>query len=398
MIAKSHSKKIALLKTMNIVIIVYALIFPILTLWGIVEHLFHNYILVIYAISALVTYVMTTKHPHNYNSYIHITIIFSLITFTSALIQAPDDQYRAIWFSFIIFVAFFIGSRSVGLKYAAVVLTIFIVYFLTPYNSFELPTILSIILALFILTHLSYFFAGIIEDNEEKLYQKNRELFNYKQNLETVVEEKLKQIASLNNSLVKTQQEVIYTMGAIGESRSKETGNHVKRVAEYSKLLGQLYGLNDNEVEILKIASPMHDIGKVAIPDAILNKPAKLTPKEFEKMKKHVDYGKEMLDHTEGEILNTAAIIAYTHHEKYNGSGYPLGLSQEEIHIYGRITALADVFDALASERAYKKAWELDKVLELIKEERGKHFDPMLVDLFFDNLNLFLEIKEQYRD
>ncbi|WP_424687449.1 MAG: PAS domain S-box protein [Halarcobacter ebronensis] len=205
-------------------------------------------------------------------------------------------------------------------------------------------------------------------------------------------------IIELHKELEDTQREIIYRMGEIGETRSKETGNHVKRVAEYSKLLGKLCGLKQNDIDIIFMASPMHDIGKVGIPDSVLNKPGKLNDEEWEIMKEHSELGYNILKNSKREILKAAAIISYHHHEKWNGSGYPQGLKEEEIHIFGRITAIADVFDALGSDRCYKKAWELDKILELFKEQKGKHFDPNLVDLFFDNLDEFLKIRDTYVD
>lgn len=206
------------------------------------------------------------------------------------------------------------------------------------------------------------------------------------------------ELMALKQEIEDTQKEVVFTMGAIGESRSKETGNHVKRVAEYSKLLALYYGLPEEEAEMIKQASPMHDIGKVAIPDAILNKPGKFTPEEFEHMKKHAELGYEMLKHSQRKLLKCAAIVAYEHHEKYNGKGYPNGTSGEDIHIYGRITAIADVFDALGSDRCYKKAWDDEKIFNLFKEERGEHFDPKLVDIFFEHLDEFLEIRDKFKD
>ena len=216
--------------------------------------------------------------------------------------------------------------------------------------------------------------------------------------LEYMVKEKTKELNDLNKELEETQREVIFTMGAIGERRSKETGNHVKRVALYSEILAKYYGLPDNEVQLLKEASPMHDIGKIAIPDNILNKPARFTPEEFEIMKEHSSLGYEMLKHSKRPLLKTAAIVAQQHHEKWDGTGYPNGLKKEEIHIYGRITALADVFDALGSNRVYKKAWSDEKIFALFKEERAKHFDPQLVDIFFDNLDEFLIIRDTLLD
>lgn len=200
----------------------------------------------------------------------------------------------------------------------------------------------------------------------------------------------------LNREIIATQKEVISTMGAIGETRSKETGDHVKRVAEYSKLLALKHGLTLEEAEQIKMASPMHDIGKVGIPDNILNKPGKLSVEEFEIMKTHAELGHEMLKGSQQSLLKTAAIISMEHHEKWDGSGYPRGLKGEDIHLYGRITAIADVFDALGHDRVYKKAWPLEEILSLFKAEQGKHFDPGLIDLFFSNLHEFLAIKDSF--
>lgn len=202
----------------------------------------------------------------------------------------------------------------------------------------------------------------------------------------------------LNKEVENTQKEIIFTLGEIAEARSKETGNHVKRVAEYSKLIGLKYGLPEEEAELLRLASPMHDIGKLAVPDEILNKPGKLTFDEFEVIKNHASVGYEMLKNSNKEIMKTAAIISYEHHEKYNGKGYPQGLSGQDIHIYGRITAVADVFDALCSERVYKKAWPIEDVIELFKQERGQHFDPALVDILLEHFKDFIQIRDSYVD
>jgi len=219
-----------------------------------------------------------------------------------------------------------------------------------------------------------------------------------KSDLEIALEAELIKERALLKEIENTQKEVVYTMGAIGERRSKTTGQHVKRVTEYSRLFATLYGLSEEEIEILTQASPMHDIGKVAIPDNILNKPAKLTPEEFTKIKEHSRLGYEMLNHSTRPIMKAASIVAYEHHEKYDGSGYPRGLAGEEIHIYGRITAIADVFDALGSHRVYKDSWDDEKIFKMFKEERGKHFDPKLVDIFFDNLDDILAIRKSFKD
>lgn len=202
----------------------------------------------------------------------------------------------------------------------------------------------------------------------------------------------------LKQEIEDTQKEVVYRLGEAVETRSRETGNHVKRVAEFSKLLAVGYGLSDEETEIIKLASPLHDVGKIGIPDAILNKPGKLTEDEWEIMKTHAELGHEMLKDSKRPILKAGAVIALEHHEKWDGGGYPHGKADEEIHIYGRISALADVFDALASDRCYKKAWEMERVLDYIKNARETQFDPRLVDIFFAELDSFLKVKDTYPD
>jgi len=217
------------------------------------------------------------------------------------------------------------------------------------------------------------------------------------QHLKALEENKI-EIENLNKEILETQKEVILTMGAIGEARSKETGQHVRRVAEYSKLFALLLGISEFNAEILRQASPMHDIGKVAIFDSILNKPGKLSPEEYEIMKTNAQLGYEMLKSSNRAILKVAAIVSHEHHERWDGEGYPNGLKGNDIHIYGRITAVADVFDALGSNRIYKKAWDDEKLFSFFKEQSGKHFDPKIIDVFFENVNDFLEIREKYKD
>ena len=247
---------------------------------------------------------------------------------------------------------------------------------------------------------------NIIENNQKKNILFTHKNQYFKVEIQGIKEDNLllayitdvTEVIELNDAIEETQREVIYTMGEIGETRSKETGNHVKRVALYSKELALLYGLSEAEAEKIQVASPMHDIGKVGIPDAILNAPRKLTVEEFEVMKTHASLGYDMLKSSSKPILKAAAIVANEHHEKWDGSGYPNATAGENIHIYGRITAIADVFDALGSERVYKKAWKLEKILALFKEEQGKHFDPTLVTLFLDNLDTFLAIRDTFKD
>lgn len=222
------------------------------------------------------------------------------------------------------------------------------------------------------------------------------QLKEYQDNLEEKVKKGLSEIQILNQEMIATQSEVIFTMGEICETRSHETGMHVRRVAEYSYLLANLAGVA--EAEMIKQTAPMHDIGKVAIPDSILNKPGPLTVDEWGVMKTHSRLGYQMLDVSDREMFKMAAIIALQHHEKWDGSGYPDGLKGENIHIAGRIVAIADVFDALGNDRCYKKAWPLDQILGLLKEEQGKAFEPKLIELFMDNLDKFIEISIKYTE
>ena len=226
----------------------------------------------------------------------------------------------------------------------------------------------------------------------------NKRIFLSVDEINKKVDEATKEIQDLNEDIEKTQREVVFTLGAIGETRSKETGNHVKRVAEYSYLLAKYYGLSEEKALMIQQASPMHDIGKVGIPDSILNKPGKFIPEEREIMNTHAKLGYDMLKHSKRPLLKLSATIAYEHHEKWDGTGYPKGLKGEKISIEGRITALADVFDALGSDRCYKKAWEDEKIFKLFLEEKGKHFDPKLVEIFFNHLEEFLYIRDKFKD
>ncbi|MDF2633603.1 MAG: response regulator receiver modulated metal dependent phosphohydrolase [Pelosinus sp.] len=202
----------------------------------------------------------------------------------------------------------------------------------------------------------------------------------------------------LHLEMYDTQREVFFRLAEVAETRSKETGNHVRRVAEYARLLAIKYGLSENEVDTIHLAAPMHDIGKLGIPDEILNKPGKLTPAEFEVIKHHTDIGYDMLKGSPLHMLQAAAIIAKQHHERYDGRGYASGLQGDEIHIFARITAIADVFDALCCDRVYKKAWPLEDVLAYFQEAKGTQFDPQLVELLFSNLNEFLQVQEKFAD
>lgn len=209
------------------------------------------------------------------------------------------------------------------------------------------------------------------------------------------LEHKVKQ---RTRELNETRFEVIRRLGLAAEYRDNETGKHVIRVAKYCKALALAYGLDDDYSELVSQASPMHDVGKIGIPDAILLKPGRLTPEEFEVIKTHCKMGYDILDGSKYELLKVAQIISFCHHEKWDGSGYPNGHKGAEIPIEARIVAICDVFDALSCERPYKKPWPIETIISHFQEQSGKHFDPELVVLFNKILPDFLRISEEYKD
>ncbi|SCZ79103.1 HD-GYP domain-containing protein [Pseudobutyrivibrio xylanivorans] len=198
--------------------------------------------------------------------------------------------------------------------------------------------------------------------------------------------------------LQRSQEDIIITLAEMSEAKSGETGQHVRRVAEYSKLLGTKLGLEYEETENLKIAAMMHDLGKLMISHDIIEKPAKLTPEEYDIVKQHTQYGWDILSKSDGELIKMARIIAVQHHEYWNGQGYPLGLSGNGISIYAQIVSVADVFDALTSERSYKKAWSTEEAYDEIVKQRGEQFSPRVVDAFVECFDMICLIRNTYLD
>ena len=202
----------------------------------------------------------------------------------------------------------------------------------------------------------------------------------------------------LNQEITDTQAELILRLGDVVESRSNEAGNHVRRMSEVCALLAQAAGMPDDETAVLKHAAPMHDIGKIATPDAVLLKPGKLDAAEWEIMKQHPAVGLSILDGSQRPILKAAAVIAHQHHEKFDGSGYPQGLAGYDIHLYARIVAVADVFDALMHKRCYKDAWPVAQVVAHLREVSGHHLDPVYVELLIQNIDKALAINDRFPD
>ena len=223
-------------------------------------------------------------------------------------------------------------------------------------------------------------------------------LNNQKRLLEQQVSERTRELHEANRELEETRHEIIRRLGRAAEYKDNETGNHIVRMSKVSRIIAEGLGLKDTESELILNASPMHDIGKIGIPDSVLLKSGKLDSDEWEIMKTHVGQGVEILEGHDSSLLKAAVKIALTHHEKWNGSGYPNRLKGEDIPICGRICAIADVFDALTSIRPYKKAWTVEEAIEFLKSEKGKHFHPELVDIFISKLPSILEITKRFTD
>jgi len=235
--------------------------------------------------------------------------------------------------------------------------------------------------------------------NYAKLSIYNKQVQNQQNILEMQVKERTMELQTALEIAKKTEYEISIRLGRASEFRDLETGGHIKRMSYYSKLLAELYGLGSEECELILYAAPLHDIGKVGIPDKILLKPGRFEDSEFEVMKQHAALGAKMLEGAdEYPVLKAGHIIALEHHEKWDGSGYPNAKKGKDIHLYARMITVADVFDALSSKRCYKEAMPLERVLEIMKADAGTHFDPHLIDLLLNNVDRFLEIREIYKD
>lgn len=244
----------------------------------------------------------------------------------------------------------------------------------------------------------------ITDDNQISLYDRcykiaDRDLFIKSTTIALPSSNNLLEIScdvtkthELANQLLSVQEKIVFTLGNIVESRSEETSKHVERVANYAYIIARRCGIDSAKLDLLKAAAPLHDIGKIAIDDAILKKPAKLTDIEMQKMRTHTTVGYDLLKNTEGEVFEVASKIALMHHEKWDGTGYPNALAKEKIDLNARVVAIADVFDAISSKRVYKDAWSLDDAINYIISEKGRSFDPELIDAFYKELDTIKDI------
>lgn len=236
--------------------------------------------------------------------------------------------------------------------------------------------------------------------DEEKGFQLGAVDYITKPIVPAIVRARVKTHLSLvqADALRETQIDLIQRLGRAAEYKDNETGMHVQRMSRYSYVLAVAVGIDEMAAHELLLAAQMHDLGKIAIPDNILLKPGRLDEGEFKQMKAHAQIGADILSNPRSQLVALARSIAITHHEKWDGSGYPNGLKGYDIPLEGRIAAIADVFDALTSERPYKKAWTVEEAVELLKEQSGKHFDPELVEIFIQELPKILDIKMKFAE
>ena len=224
------------------------------------------------------------------------------------------------------------------------------------------------------------------------------QLYDHQHQCHDIVSLKSGQLALALQKLKNASLEVIWRLTAASEYRDNETGEHIKRMSHYAAVIGQRMGLKKKTIDALLYAAPMHDVGKIGIPDAILLKPGPLTEPEWVIMKAHTTMGADILSGSKIGFVRMGEVIALTHHEKWDGNGYPNGLKGKQIPLIGRIVALADVFDALTSHRPYKEPFSIEKANRIITEGKGKHFDPDIVDIFFSIQETILQIKNRYQE
>ena len=302
------------------------------------------------------------------------------------------------------------GLQYAALSYHTIIMLVFPLIMACLYNEKKYVIYTAILtMPMIVISHLAAFYLKIVPDEPlitlkgtilYGIVPRTIEIFAVVILCYTIsdrIEKLVNTLASKNRELYEDQENLILAVSQIIENKSENTGQHVKRVSEYTEVLCKCLGFNDEDSWKISLAAMMHDVGKLMIPESILEKPGKLTAEEFEIVKKHTQYGKQMLETSPGELFKLSTEIAYNHHEKWDGTGYR-GVKGEDTPVCARCVALADVFDALVSRRAYKEPWPSEKAYEEIVSQRGKQFDPAVVDAFVQNFNKFKDIMMRYPD
>lgn len=302
------------------------------------------------------------------------------------------------------------GLQYAALSYHTIIMLVFPLIMACLYNEKKYVIYTAILtMPMIVISHLAAFYLKIVPDEPlitlkgtilYGIVPRTIEIFAVVILCYTIsdrIEKLVNTLASKNRELYEDQENLILAVSQIIENKSENTGQHVKRVSEYTEVLCKCLGFNDEDSWKISLAAMMHDVGKLMIPESILEKPGKLTAEEFEIVKKHTQYGKQMLETSPGELFKLSTDIAYNHHEKWDGTGYR-GVKGEDTPVCARCVALADVFDALVSRRAYKEPWPPEKAYEEIVSQRGKQFDPAVVDAFVQNFDKFMDIMKCYPD
>jgi HD-GYP domain-containing protein (c-di-GMP phosphodiesterase class II) len=353
-------------------------------------------ILYFFTTIATIVHLWCYYKTHDYDQAVEkIMLILTALFFTFFFI-GEHESFDVFWVLIIPIVGMMLASLErllFWLKLFLLLLSVMLMvgYFFPEIIKYETFALFSLLWAGIFIALMSYYYAKIKTNLENQIH-------HYQNNLEDKIAIATKEIRTLNKSLEETQGEIVERLGTLGEYRSKETGAHVRRVGLYSKLLAELSGLDKTISNLIEDAAPLHDIGKVGIPDSILNKPGNLTDDEYETMKKHTLFGQSILSGSDKPLIQLASEIAGGHHEKYDGSGYPLGIEGENIPLSARIVSIADVFDALISRRVYKDSWSDDETKNYFITQKNKHFDPLLTELFLEHYEHFVRLYKSNPD
>lgn len=343
---------------------------------------------------------------------LYLTVIVSIFNFFLptlfySILKICNNRIRFFLLALMVFQS---GLQYAVLSYHTIIMLAFPMVLSCLYNERKYVLFTSILsLPMVIISHITAFYLKIVPD-EPLITLKGTILYGIIPRcielaavaticcyISARIETLVSTLASKNKELYEDQENLILSLSQIIENKSENTGQHVKRVAEYTEVLCKSLGYSDEESWKVSLAAMMHDVGKIMIPESILEKPGKLTDEEFQTVKNHIKFGKVMLEGSPGELFNLSTDIAYQHHERWDGTGY-MRMKGEEISPCARCVALADVFDALVSRRAYKKPWPPEKAYDEIVSQSGKHFDPAVVDAFKLNFDKFIEIMNKYPD
>lgn len=343
---------------------------------------------------------------------LYLTVVISIFDFLLPtlfcnILKMRSNKLRFLLLTILVFQS---GLQYTALSYHTILMLVFPLVISCLYNERKYVIFTAALsIPMIILSHLAAFWLKIVPD-EPLVTLKGTILYGIVPRvieflgffivcyfISYRIQKLVSTLAAKNRELHEDQENLIFSLSQIIENKSENTGQHVRRVSEYTRILCRSLGYDEEECRTISLAATMHDVGKLMIPEAILEKPGRLTPEEFEIVRKHTEYGKKMLEDSPGELFTLSTQIAWQHHEKWDGNGY-MGVKGEDIPRCARCVALADVFDALVSRRAYKSPWLPEEAFREIVAQKGRQFDPEVVDAFVMNFDQFLEVARKYPD